>query len=48
MGQVTLYLPEKVEEIVKKEAKKSHKSVSAYVTEILNNKLAPKKWSNNF
>jgi hypothetical protein len=48
MGQITLYLPEKVEEIVKKEAKKAHKSISAYVTEILNSKLTPKKWSHNF
>ena len=48
MGQVTLYLPEKVEAVVKKEAKKAHKSISAYVTEILSNKLAPKKWSKNF
>lgn len=48
MGQVTLYLPAKIEKIVKKEAKKAHKSISAYVAEILNNKLAPKKWSQNF
>lgn len=48
MGQFTLYLPERVEEIVKKEAKKVHKSISAYVTEILSNKLNPKKWSKKF
>lgn len=48
MGQITLYLPEKIEEMVKKEAKKSHRSVSSYVTEILNSKLAPKKWSPHF
>jgi len=48
MGQITLYLPPRVEEAVKKEAKKAHKSISAYVTEIINNKLVPKKWSPNF
>ena len=48
MGQVTLYLPKNVEDIIKKEAKKNRKSISAYVTEILYQKLAPKKWSNSF
>ncbi|MEI8346624.1 MAG: hypothetical protein WCG27_04100 [Pseudomonadota bacterium] len=48
MGQITLYLPQKIEESVKKEAKKVHKSISAYVSDILNQKLSPKKWSSNF
>lgn len=48
MGQVTLYLPEKVEELMKKQAKKNGKSVSSFVTELLEQKLTPKKWSEGF
>ncbi|HLE10303.1 MAG: hypothetical protein A2504_04610 [Bdellovibrionales bacterium RIFOXYD12_FULL_39_22] len=48
MGQVTLYLPQEIEKAVKKEAKKNHKSISAYVSEILSQKVSPKKWSSAF
>ncbi len=48
MGQVTLYLPEKIEELMKKEAKKNKKSVSAFVGELIAQKLSPRKWSDDF
>ena len=48
MGRITLYLPKQLEETIKKEARKTQKTVSSYVTEILSNKLVQKKWSKAF
>ena len=34
MAQVTIYLPDQVEKKVRQEARRAHKSLSAYITEL--------------
>jgi hypothetical protein len=48
MAQVTLYLPGDVADRIRREARKSGKSLSAYVTELAARELAPAKWPRGF
>lgn len=44
MAQVTLYLPDKVADRLKRAARKSGQSVSAFVTALAERQLSPGKW----
>lgn len=48
MAQVTLYLPEKMEKFLRKEAGRKKKSISAFLAELLQQKREPQGWSKNF
>jgi len=44
MAQVTIYLPDAVASAAKQRAKRSGKSVSAWITDLLERELGAKKW----
>lgn len=44
MAQVTLYLPDKIADRLKRAATKSGQSVSAFVTALAERELSPGKW----
>ena len=48
MAQVTLYLPDDLAQRIREEAKKAHKSISAYMTELAIRKLTPSQWPEGF
>ena len=48
MAQITLYLPDAIAIRIKQEAKKAHKSLSAYVTELASKRVAPSGWPVRF
>lgn len=48
MPQLHFYLPKELAEQVKKNAKRQGKTASAYVAEIVKEKLGPKGWSPGF
>jgi hypothetical protein len=48
MAQVTLYLPDKIAGRIKREAKRAHKSVSAYVTDLATKQVTPAQWPDGF
>ncbi len=48
MGQLNVYVPDDLEEKIKKEAQREGKSVSSFVLEAVKNKIEPKRWSKEF
>ena len=48
MAQVTLYLPEDIAKRIRREARRSRKSLSAYVAELAARELAPASWPHGF
>lgn len=44
MAQVTLYIPDDVATRIKREAKRSGQSLSAYVTALAKREVAPSQW----
>lgn len=48
MAQITLYVPDEVADRIKREAKKAHKSVSAYVTELASKQISRRAWPARF
>jgi hypothetical protein len=48
MAQITLYLPDEIASRIKREAKKAHKSLSAYVTDLASKRVAPSGWPARF
>jgi len=48
MGQLNVYVPDELEEKIKKEAKREGKSVSAFVLEAVKSKVEPTGWSKEF
>ena len=48
MAQVTIYLPDELEREVRRAAKKAHKSVSAYLTELAAIRTNPSTWPKGF
>jgi hypothetical protein len=48
MPQISLYIPTELEKKVRKSAKLRGKSLSAYVTEVLSERVEPRKWSKDF
>jgi hypothetical protein len=48
MAQITLYLPDAIASRIKHEAKKAHKSLSAYVTELASKRVTPSGWPAKF
>jgi len=48
MAQVTLYLPDDVATRIKREAKRSGQSLSAYVTALAKRDIAPTQWPVSF
>ena len=48
MAQVTLYLPDDVARLIRKEAKKARKSVSAFMADLARRKLSPDRWPEGF
>lgn len=44
MAQVTIYLPDAVASAAKQRAKRSGKSVSAWITDVLERELGAKQW----
>lgn len=45
MSQVTLYLPDSLEELARKRARESGKSLSGYLAGLLAREVAPLDWS---
>lgn len=48
MGQLNVYVPDDLEEKIKKEAKREGKSVSSFVLEAVKSRLEPDQWSPEF
>ena len=48
MSQLNFYVPDDVEEQIKKAAKKEGKSISAFLSELVKSKFKPKTWSDDF
>ena len=48
MAQVTLYIPDEVATRIKREAKRSGQSLSAYMTELAKREVAPAQWPASF
>lgn len=48
MGQLNVYVPDDLEEKIKKEAQREGKSVSAFVLEAVKDKVQPSEWSKEF
>lgn len=48
MGQLNVYVPDELEEKIKREAKREGKSVSAFVLEAVKNKVDPQSWNEEF
>lgn len=48
MSQLNFYVPDEIEEQVKKAAKKEGKSISAFLSELVKSRFKPKKWPENF
>ena len=48
MSQLNIYVPDDMEEKIKKEAKREGKSVSAFVLEAVKDKIKPRAWSKEF
>jgi hypothetical protein len=44
MAQVTLYLPDDVEKLVRKRAREARTSISGYLTGLLTREVAPPRW----
>jgi hypothetical protein len=48
MSQVTIYLPPDVERLVRREAKKARKSLSAWLTELARREVQPSGWPEGY
>lgn len=48
MGQLNVYVPDQLEEEIKKEAQREGKSVSAFVLHAVKEKLHPTLWNEKF
>ena len=48
MAQLNLYVPDELLPSIKKSAKREGKSVSAFVTGLIEKNLNPRKWSTEF
>lgn len=49
MGQMNLYLPDFIEERIRSESKKQHKSISAFMSEMAQEKLGlEENWPKDF
>lgn len=48
MSQLNFYVPDEVEEQIKKAAKKEGKSISAFLADLVKSKFKPKTWSGSF
>lgn len=48
MSQLNFYVPDEVEEQIKKAAKKEGKSISAFLADLVKSKFKPKTWSDSF
>jgi predicted transcriptional regulator len=48
MGQLNVYVPDELEEKIKKEAKREGKSVSAFVLEAVKHRVDPESWNEEF
>ncbi len=48
MSQLTIYLPGTLERQVKKEAKRSRKSLSAFMADLATEALRPPRWPKDF
>ncbi|MGE0871470.1 MAG: hypothetical protein AB7P03_23110 [Kofleriaceae bacterium] len=44
MAQVTIYLPDKVAERAKRQAQRADKSVSAWITELIERETGSRQW----
>lgn len=44
MSQVTIYLPKDVEQLVRREAKKARKSLSAWLADLARESVKPSEW----
>lgn len=48
MAQLNVYVPDELEEKIKKEAKRAGKSVSAFMVDAVRTQVDPKRWSAEF
>lgn len=48
MSQLNFYVPDEIEEQIKKAAKREGKSISAFLADLVKSKFKPKKWSDDF
>jgi hypothetical protein len=48
MAQLTIYLPDALEKKLRREARRTKKSVSAYLTEVAARTLQPSAWPTSF
>lgn len=48
VAQVTIYLPDPIEQAVRREAKRARKSVSAYLADLARAKVARRRWPAGF
>ncbi len=48
MSQLNFYVPDEVEEQIKKAAKSEGKSISSFLADLVKSKFKPKTWSDDF
>lgn len=48
MSQLNFYVPDEIEEQIKKAAKKEGKSISSFLADLVKAKFKPKTWSEGF
>lgn len=48
MGQVTIYIPKDLEQVLRENARNAGKSLSAYLRELANRACRPKAWPEGF
>ena len=48
MSQLNFYVPDEIEEQIKKAAKNEGKSISSFLADLVKSKFKPKAWSDDF
>jgi hypothetical protein len=48
MSQITIYLPDAIEAVIRREAKRARVSVSAYIARLASQKTGAKGWPKGF
>ncbi len=48
MAQLNIYVPDKIEAVIRREAQSRGESISAYLTELIKTQLSPSEWPADF
>lgn len=48
MAQLNFYVPDKIEQVIRKEAQARGESISAYLAQFIKERLQPQQWQEGF